>query len=74
MIISSWVAESAVAVKAIKVVWSNRSLALPNLVYSGLKSCPQVETQCASSIAMIAGGFFFRKWNKSGCRNFSGET
>ena len=43
---------SAVAVRATTGTFGKRSFKIASCVYSGRKSCPQCDTQCASSIAM----------------------
>ena len=48
---SALVILSAVAVRAIIGTLGNSSCRFPNCVYSGLKSCPHCEIQCASSMA-----------------------
>ena len=49
--ISALVGASAVAVSAILGTCGKRSWSIVSLRYSGLKSCPHCETQCASSMA-----------------------
>ena len=48
---SSRVMRSAVAVSAITGMLGKRCLRVPSWVYSGRKSCPHCEMQCASSTA-----------------------
>ena len=51
--ISALVILSAVAVNAILGTQGKKSFSTPNCVYSGRKSCPHCETQCASSMAIM---------------------
>ena len=50
---SAFVILSAVAVNAILGTFGKYSSRTPNWVYSGRKSCPHCETQCASSMAIM---------------------
>ncbi len=59
--ISSRVGASAVAVSAIRGTSGQRSRSSDSAPYSGRKSCPHCETQCASSIAKSAS----RHWASS---------
>ena len=52
--ISSRVMASAVAVSAMRGTFGKRSCSTVSWMYSGRKSCPHCDTQCASSIANSA--------------------
>ena len=69
---SSLVSLSAVAVNAIIHACGKSSCKFPNWVYSGRKSCPHCEIQCASSIANKGTRKFCRIQGISLCRR-SGE-
>ena len=59
--ISSRVRISAVAVRAMRGTLGNSSASWPSCRYSGRKSCPHCDTQCASSMANRAMSRFCRE-------------
>ena len=65
---------SAVAVKASIWALGKASAALRSCRYSGLKSCPHWETQCASSTTMRATPMRPKSVKKSSRINRSGAT
>ena len=61
---------SAVAVRAILGIEGKRSFKALKRRYSGLKSCPQLETQCASSYANKETRLSSRSRQKKGLERF----
>ena len=72
--ISSRVCGSAVAVRAMRGTAGKRSCSSDSCRYSGRKSWPHCDTQCASSTAMSDGLTFRRKPTISPVMSRSGAT
>ena len=71
----SWrTALSAVAVRAITGTSGNCSFSRCSCPYSGRKWCPQLLTQCASSMAISDSGRCGSVWKNEGPSTVSGET
>src|SRR6185312_353518 len=72
--ISLRVLASAVAVSAIRGTSGNRSASTARRMYSGRKSCPHWDTQCASSIANSASGVASSRSRQRSVSRRSGAT
>jgi len=72
--ISRLVVSSAVAVSATRGTPGNFPARMPSSRYSGRKSCPHWETQCASSIAKRAISILSRRAMKPSVTSLSGAT